>query len=90
MAHMNGDHHHRPRFPQRVIYVRQVPACRPVYHNQVTIDSLNAILAGCRKLETIAGVKCSPQMIRNVERELLRQLSIAVYIGSNCSQPTLY
>lgn len=88
--HNSGNHHYRPRFPQRIIYLRPIQACRPVYNNQARLDALNAILSGCNRLESQGGIKCSPAFIANVERELMRELSISVYIGQNCTNPTVY
>ncbi len=88
--HNHNDHHRPGRYNPPVVYVRSVQACRPVYNNQATLDALNAILAGCTKLSSQGGLKCDDKFIKNVEQELLRQLSLAVYVGQNCSQPTLY
>lgn len=88
VVHTPPYHHHRNNFP--VLILRPVPACRTIYTNQSTIDGLNAILSGCDKLRIEGRVNCNPEFIRNVETELLRQLSIAVPIGRNCSNPTIY
>lgn len=72
-----------------IVYVNQ-NTCRPIYHNQKTIDGLNAILAGCDNLSTTNSIKCDQNFIRKVERELAAQLAIGVYIGTNCNAPTLY
>lgn len=84
-----------PPRPRR--YVLRVPIvyvnnqnCRAVYHNQTTIDGLNAILAGCDNLSTTNSIKCDRGFIRRVERELASQLAMGVYIGTSCSNPTLY
>lgn len=95
MSHTTPGNHlpPRPRPPFRfpVIYLRPVQSCRPVYHNQATLDALNAMLAGgCERLEALGGIKCSETLIRNLENELMRQMSIARYIGQNCAQPTIY
>lgn len=82
------DHHFHP--PQRVIVLRAPVACRNIYHNQNTIDGLNAILAGCDKLKTDAKFSCNAEFITTVENELLKQLSLARLVGRSCNQATLY
>lgn len=86
-----------PPPPRPRPYVLRVPIvyvnnqnCRPVYHNQRTIDGLNAILAGCDDLVYSNSIKCDRSFIRRVERELDRQLAMGVYIGTSCANPTLY
>lgn len=79
----------RPVFRVPIIYVRN-NNCRQVYHNQRTIDSLNAILSGCDNLSNLNSIKCDRNFIRKVENQLSRELAAGVPIGTSCSNPTLY
>lgn len=73
-----------------IIYTTPNQNCRNVYHNQRTIDNLNAILAGCDGLNNSNSIRCDRSFVRRVERELANQLAIGVPIGTSCSNPTLY
>lgn len=88
VVHTPPFHHFPNSFP--VLLLRPVQACRTIYHNQSTIDGLNAILAGCDKLRIEGKVNCSSDFIRSVESKLMKELAIARIIGTNCNKPTIY
>lgn len=87
-VHPPHNHHFPNRFP--VLILRPVEACRNVFHNQSTIDGLNAILAGCDKLRVEGKVNCNAAFINSVEKQLTHEISIARLVGTNCAKPTIY
>lgn len=87
-VHPPHNHHFPNRFP--VLILRPVQACRNIFHNQSTIDGLNAILAGCDKLRVEGKVNCNAEFVRSVETKLMEAISVARLVGTNCDRPTIY
>lgn len=88
IVHTPPFHHYPNRFP--VLILRPVQACRNIFHNQSTIDGLNAILAGCDKLRIEGKVNCNPEFIRAIEDQLTKEIAIARPVGTSCNKPTIY
>lgn len=92
MPHTPEHPQYRRRYPYRfpVLIIRPTQACRAVYHNQNTIDGLNALLHGCDDLRKDGRINCNAAFISAVEKELSNQLAQARYIGQSCDAPTVY